>query len=157
MENQENGQNLPQEEEKPEPLKKAKKEKLPYKERRRRWKAAKKARRDEEKEYYRYAPWGKRVWNLYLKKPILSIAGFLLAAVLITVSFSAITELFGTVFMEIYNTTKDNPLSEEDMKKLYELAPLDEEGAKRIDALPAVGLDDLRLHGRVEPRGYGRE
>ena len=142
MENQENGQNLPQEEEKPEPLKKAKKEKLPYKERRRRWKAAKKARRDEEKEYYRYAPWGKRVWNLYLKKPILSIAGFLLAAVLITVSFSAITELFGTVFMEIYNTTKDNPLSEEDMKKLYELAPLDEEGPKRIDALPAVGADE---------------
>ena len=44
--------------------------------------------------------------------------------------------------MEVYQTTKDKPLSEEDMKKLYELSPLDEEGAKRIDALPAVGEDE---------------
>ena len=45
----------------------SKKEKLTHKEKRRRWKAAKKAKRQELKDYYQYAPWLKRVWNLYLK------------------------------------------------------------------------------------------
>ena len=78
MENEENSQALPQEEAKPA---KPKKEKLPRKERRKRWKAAKKARRDTEKEYYRYAPWPTRVWNRYLKKPVVGIAVFLVVLV----------------------------------------------------------------------------
>ena len=98
MENEENGQVLSQEEQKPA---KPKKEKLPRKERRKRWKAAKKARRDAEKEYYRYAPWGKRVWNLYLKKPVLGILGFLLAAALLIVSFSAIVDLCIGLFSDV--------------------------------------------------------
>ena len=44
-------------------------EKLTRKEKRLRWKEAKRARRQAEKDYYRYAPWLRRVWNLYLKKP----------------------------------------------------------------------------------------
>ena len=145
MENQEEKQVLPQEEAQPaQPAQPAKpqKEKLSLKERRKRWKAAKKAKRDAEKEYYRYAPWPTRVWHLYLKKPLTGILTCLIVLVLVAASFGAISELFSSIFMEVYQTTKDKPLSEEDMKKLYELSPLDEEGAKRIDALPAVGEDE---------------
>ena len=142
MENQEEKQVLPQEEAQPAQPAKPQKEKLSLKERRKRWKAAKKAKRDAEKEYYRYAPWPTRVWNLYLKKPLIGIVSCLIVLVLVAASFGAISELFSSIFMEVYQTTKDKPLSEEDMKKLYELSPLDEEGAKRIDALPAVGEDE---------------
>ena len=145
MENQEEKQVLPQEEAQPaQPAQPAKpqKEKLSLKERRKRWKAAKKAKRDAEKEYYRYAPWPTRVWHLYLKKPLTGILTCLIVLVLVAASFGAISDLFSSIFMEVYQTTKDKPLSEEDMKKLYELSPLDEEGAKRIDALPAVGEDE---------------
>ena len=41
----------------------AEKEKLTRKEKRLRWKEAKRARRQAEKDYYQYAPWFKRVWN----------------------------------------------------------------------------------------------
>jgi len=41
-----------------------------------------------------------------------------------------------------YNTTKDLPLDEEGLAKMYELSPLDEEGGARIDALPAIGADE---------------
>ena len=44
----------------------AEKEKLTRKEKRLRWKEAKRARRQAEKDFYQYAPWFKRVWNLYL-------------------------------------------------------------------------------------------
>ena len=56
---------------------KSEREKLTHREKRSRWKAAKKAKRQELKDYYRYAPWLKRVWNLYLKgvfKRLLSLA-----------------------------------------------------------------------------------
>ena len=140
MENEVNDRELPQEEPKPE---KPKKEKLPAKERRKRWKAAKKARRDAEKEYYRYAPWGKRVWNLYLRKPIVGIAVFLVVALFVAVSFSAIAEMIGDIlFGDVYQEVKDRPLDEAGMQKLYELSPLDEEGAARIDAIPGIGKDE---------------
>ncbi|MBR4474806.1 MAG: hypothetical protein IKS55_14385 [Oscillospiraceae bacterium] len=139
MEPMENDVLLPPEEQAPA---KPKKEKLTRKERRKRWKAAKKARRDAEKEYYRYAPWGKRVWNLYLKKPVSWVFGVLLIGVLLIASFGAIADLIGEVFNSVYTSVKDKPLSDEDLKKLYELSPLDEEGAKRIDALPAVGENE---------------
>jgi len=140
MENEENKQVLSQEEEKP---KKPKKEKLPRKERRKRWKAAKKARRDTEKEHYRYAPWPTRVWNLYLKKPVIGIAIFVVVLVLVAASFTAITEMIGGfIFTDYYNEVKDKPLDEKGMQKLYEMSPIDEEGAARIDAIPAVGEDE---------------
>ena len=140
MKNEENQQALPQEEEKPA---KPKRTKLKRRERRKLWKAAKKARREEEKEYYRYAPWGKRVWNLYLKKPVLGVLGLLLAALLIFASIELIQEeIIDPLFTKYYQSVKDKPLSEKDLEKLYELSPLDEEGAKRIDALPPVGEDE---------------
>ena len=114
------------------------KEKLSRKERKARWKAAKKARRGAEKDYYRYAPWGTRVWNLYLKKPI---AVLLVLALLVGLALSNIQGIATAVFNHM-SSNKDRPLSEEDVKKLYELAPLDEEGAARINALPALGEDE---------------
>ena len=105
MDNTENKETLLQAEE--ESIK-PKKVKLKRKERRKLWKAAKKAKREEEKEYYRYAPWGKRVWNLYLKKPVVGILSFLLIAVLLVASFSAIQEtIMGPVFQFFYRSTKD--------------------------------------------------
>ena len=140
MDNTENKETLLQAEE--ESIK-PKKVKLKRKERRKLWKAAKKAKREEEKEYYRYAPWGKRVWNLYLKKPVVGLLSFLLIAVLLVASFSAIQEtIMGPVFQFFYRSTKDMPLSEEDLVKLYEMSPIDEEGAERIDALPKVGENE---------------
>ncbi len=140
MENQTNEQAPEQSEAIPAP---PKKEKLTRKERRRRWKAAKKAKRNEQKEYYRYAPWGKRVWNLYLKKPLKAIMLLLLIALIVVGSIDVITEyIVAPIFSSYYQSVKDRPLSEEDAKKIYEFSPLDEEGAGRIEALPAVGADE---------------
>ena len=41
----------------------ARKERLTRKEKRARWKAAKRAKKQEQREYYRYAPWPKKVWK----------------------------------------------------------------------------------------------
>ena len=65
----------------------AEKEKLTRKEKRLRWKEAKRARRQAEKDYYQYAPWFKRVWNLYLKKVFVAI---LVVAVLFSMVTSSI-------------------------------------------------------------------
>ena len=115
------------------------KEKLTHKERRQRWKAAKKAKREEKKEYYRYAPPIKRWWDLYLWKPVVAI---LLIAMLVSVLYQPAKSLVSRIVMQQYNEIKDRPLSEEDMPKLYELSPLDEEGAARIGAYPAIGEDE---------------
>ena len=139
MDNSENEQVLPQEN-KPAV---SKKEKLTRKERKRRWKAAKKAKRDEQKEYYRYAPWGKRVWNLYIRKPVKTVSVLALVALVIAGSFGIIQQyVLGPVFQQYYFLVKDKPLTEENEAELYKLSPLDEEGAARIDALPAIGEDE---------------
>ena len=117
----------------------AKKEKLTPKERRRLWKAAKKAKREEKKEYYRYAPPLKRWWDLYLWKPVVAV---LLIAFLVSVLFQPAISLIGEIVMQQYYETKDRPLSEKDIPKIYELSPLDEEGAARIEAYPGIGADE---------------
>lgn len=116
-----------------------KKEKLTRRERKRRWKAVKAARRAEKKEAYRYAPFIKRIWVLYLWKPVAAILAVVLLA---SVLYEPIMSAVGAVTMGVYKEIKDMPLSEEDIPKLYELSPLDEEGAKRINAYPSVGADE---------------
>ena len=71
-------------------VKKEKKEKLPYKERRRLWKEAKKAKRQEQKDFYKYAPWPKRIWELYAKAPVRAIAIILILSILLYVNRQAI-------------------------------------------------------------------
>lgn len=108
-------------------------------ERRRRWRAVKKEERAALKERLRYAPVLLRWWILYLWKPALVIvAAAILAVILYQPAMSLISDIVRDQFYEV----KDRPLSEEDIPKLYELSPLDEEGAEKIDAYPAVRGDE---------------
>ena len=85
-----------------------KKEKLTRKERRLRWKAARKARREEQKEYYRYAPALIRWWALYLWKPAVVI----LAAVILCVALFEPVYSFAVGILRLYvSGTIDKPLS----------------------------------------------
>ena len=118
-------------------------EKLTRKEKRLRWKEAKRARRQAEKDYYRYAPWLKRVWNLYLKKPCGTIIVLAVIIGLLSSLFPAFLQETVVPLLYAFNSAnKNSPLDEAGMKKLYEISPLDAEGAARIDALPAVGEDE---------------
>ena len=120
-----------------------KKEKLTRKERRRRWKEAKRAKRAELKEYYRYAPWGKRVWNLYLKKIVNVLLMLTILVGLVAVNMGLIMHgVVAPILMDMYDNAAKKPLTPEQEKELYEMSPIDEEGAARIDALPRVGEDE---------------
>ena len=140
MEKQHNPAEAPVESEKPVA---PKRERLTRRERRRRWKAAKKAKKNEKKEYYRYAPWGKRVWNLYLKKPV---AVLLVLAILLSVTAANMSAIFSGVVVPLmqayYQSMKNQPLTPEKEALIYKESPLDDAGAARIDALPAVGEDE---------------
>ena len=121
----------------------APKERLTRKEKRARWKAAKRAKKQEQREYYRYAPWPKKVWNLWLKKVLKVVAVLLivvgvLAANMETICNEIIVPILRTSIME----QRNKPLSEEQKKQIYELSPIDEEGAARIDALPKSKADE---------------
>ena len=120
-----------------------KKEKLTRKERRRRWKEAKRAKRAELKEYYRYAPWGRRVWNLYLKKIVNVLLMLTILVGLVAVNMDLIIDgVVAPILMDMYDNAAKKPLTPEQEKELYEMSPIDEEGAARIDALPRVGEDE---------------
>ena len=120
----------------------AEKENLTRKEKRLRWKEAKRAKRQAEKDYYQYAPWFKRVWNLYLKKVAIGILVVAVLFSMVTSSIPMIFEMLGPLLFSYNEAIKDQPLDEAGMKKLYEISPLDEDGATRIDALPAIGEDE---------------
>ncbi len=122
------------------------KEKLSRKERKARWKAAKAARRQELEDYYRYAPWTKRVWNLCLKGPIkglltLGIVLGLIGVILVNVS-SLYESLVIPLIREHYMNIRNRPLSEDQIRQIYEASPIDEEGYARIEALPSAGAED---------------
>ena len=114
-------------------------EKLTRKERRRRWKTVKKQERAALKERLRYAPALRRWWSLYFKKPVIAL---LVIAILVSVLYAPAVSLISDQIGEYYYATKDKPLSEKDLPKLYELSPLDEEGAARIASYPAVGENE---------------
>ncbi|MBQ8074476.1 MAG: hypothetical protein IJ237_00675 [Oscillospiraceae bacterium] len=120
----------------------AEKEKLTRKEKRLRWKEAKRAKRQAEKDFYQYAPWFKRVWNLYLKNVAIGILVVAVLFSMVTSSIPMILESLGPLLFSYNEAIKDQPLDEAGMKKLYEISPLDEDGAARIDALPAIGEDE---------------
>lgn len=103
------------------------------------WKADKKSMREAEKAKYQHAPLPTRIWNLYLKKPVtvLAILG-LLAYIFAPAAKEYFENMVSTGINAVYDT-RNNPV---DKEKIYELAPLDKEGAKRIDALGSVDADD---------------
>ena len=122
---------------------KPKRERLTRREKRARWKAAKKAKKQEIREYYRYAPWPKRVWNLWLKKLVKTVFFIVLVVGLLAANMEAIVGgIVVPAIRSYYNSVKNRPLAEEDIAKIYELAPIDEQGSARIDALPAIGADE---------------
>ncbi|MCR5656155.1 MAG: hypothetical protein K6G06_01720 [Butyrivibrio sp.] len=120
-----------------------KKEKISYKERRRLWKEAKKARRNEQKEFYRFAPWYKKIWELYLKAPARAIAIIAILAVLLFVNRQAIYNLFMDTMVSYYlaTYTRKTP-TDEDLILMHQESPIDEEGAVAIDSLPRYGEDE---------------
>lgn len=109
-------------------------------ERKQRWKAAKKERRAALKAQYQDAPGLVRFWNVYAKKPLKTIFYIVLIAALLS---SIVPQLFESagqmLFMTWYESTKNNPV---DSETIYALSPLDEEGGKRIDAIAPVDADD---------------
>ena len=121
----------------------AKKEKLTHREKRARWKAAKKAKKQELREYYRYAPWPKKLWNLGLKKVLKTV--FILVLILGVLAANMET-IFKEIVVPIMRASimeqRNKPLTDEQKKQIYQLSPIDEEGAERIDALPASKADE---------------
>ena len=79
-------------------------EKLTRKERRRRWKAVKKQERAALKERLRYAPALKRWWNLYFKKPVITL---LVIAILVSVLYQPVMNLISDQVAKYYFATKD--------------------------------------------------
>ena len=117
--------------------------KLSPKERKQRWKEAKKLCKERRKEAYRYAPGPVRVWNLYLKKPVTAL---FVALVLLSLLLPVVSMVMdGVVYPAISGfvmETIHKPLSPKDEEKVYELSPMDEEGASRISALGSVDAKD---------------
>ena len=97
-----------------------------------RWKQEKLRRRMELYERYKDAPWYIRIPRLYLIKPCIAL---LIIAVLGSLAYSVVPQM-GFQFLQ---DNKNNPV---DRKEILALSPIDEEGAKRIDALPAVDKND---------------
>lgn len=116
-------------------------QKLTRKEKRRLWKEEKKAAHLAQKEHYRYAPFVTRVWNVYLKKPFLVIA-ILAALCFLFLRFVWPDILEACAIMSYYETDEDRELTEEEIAQMYEMAPVDEEGEKKIDSYPQNGKDE---------------
>ena len=109
------------------------------KERKERWKAAKKKHREELKERYKDAPWIIRIPRVYLLKPF--VTGFiciLLAGGLVFGGISLYKYIVNETFKRMYEN-RNNPV---DTDKIYALSPIDEEGAQRIDAYAPIGEDE---------------
>ena len=102
------------------------------KERRLKWKQEKQRRRQELKERYKYAPWYIRIPRLYLVKPLVALL------VIAAVGYVLVQVGVGLGF-KFLNENKNNPV---DKEEILALSPIDEEGAKRIDAAAPVGKDD---------------
>ena len=118
-------------------------EKLTWKEKRLRWKETKKAKRQEQKEYYSYAPLIVKVWNLYIKKPVCWILALcVLAVAIVGHGKDALTNAFQSGVFSVYDVIKNQDLSEKDKAKVFEMSPIDEEGSARIDAYPALSADE---------------
>ena len=109
---------------------------LRRKARRLRWKKEKADRRQALKDRYRDAPWIVRVPRLYLLKPFIAL---LIIAAVVGGAYALVQTTMPTLISSYLDTNKNNPVSQE---RIYSMSPIDEEGAKRIDAVAPVGKDD---------------
>ena len=122
-------------------LKKEKKQlkKIQRKEKRVRWKEEKKRRRIELKERYKDAPWYIKVPRVYLLKPFIIAAIGLIAATILGFMIYGMGTLFHFILIYALYENRNAPVAEE---KIYELSPIDEEGAARIEAYAPIGEDE---------------
>ena len=112
-------------------------------ERKVKWKAAKRERRQAEKDFYRYAPGIVRCWNLYLKKPFTVLLAICIVFGLCLGPLNTlISDVLTSLTWEYYYSVKDMEISDEEREAIYEMSPIDEEGSSKIDAFPAIGADE---------------
>ena len=110
------------------------------KERKARWRAEKKRRRSELKEHYKDAPFLIKIIRLYLIKPfVFSTIAFwgllLLGATGVGIYFLITTEVLNYAY-----ENRNEPLDDEQL--IYDQSPIDEEGAKRVEAMEPSDPDD---------------
>ncbi len=119
------------------------KEKLTRREKRARWKAAKKAKKAEIREYYRYAPWPKRVWHLWLGKTLRALMVLLIVAGVLAANMELIVNgVVIPVIQDYFLAQRNKPLTAEQREKITELSPIDADEAARIEAIPCGTGDE---------------
>lgn len=106
--------------------------KLSRRERRLAWKQEKKERRESLEAHYRNAPWYIRIPRLYLLRPLITLA------IIAAVGFAGY-QIIPNIALNTIDANKNAPV---DHEKIEALAPMDTEGAKRIDAIGQVDKDD---------------
>ncbi|MBO4903279.1 MAG: hypothetical protein J5518_10835 [Lachnospiraceae bacterium] len=121
----------------------AQKETLTRKEKRQLWKAAKQERRQSQKEFYRYAPWPRRVWGLYLKVPVAILLVVAIIAVIIYINRRPIMNYAYNLIAQVMFAAQDYSAPDEsELEAMREESPLDEAGAAKIDALSPCPADE---------------
>ncbi|MBR5087830.1 MAG: hypothetical protein IK093_00220 [Ruminiclostridium sp.] len=105
-------------------------------ERKARWKEKKKTRRDDLKSYYSDAPWIVRFSRLYLTRVI---AVVLIVAIVILIPSVTVSVMSRINSSNNSARPEDEPVSKEE---IYEISPLDEKGAARIDTLSPGSAED---------------
>lgn len=98
------------------------------------WRETKKKQRKARREYYRSAPWFVKAWKFWLKKLVVVL--LVMAAAMVGFFHSG---LAGKLLESYIERVRDDPVSKE---TIYSMAPLDEEGSARIDAMEPYGKDD---------------
>ena len=105
-----------------------------------RWKKQKREMRRELREKYKDAPFPVRFYHLFFKKILIGFGVSFVALTFLGIVAGVVFEIGLFIYDDYLDEKRDEPV--EDVSILYELSPLDEEGAKRIDAIPEGGKDD---------------
>ncbi len=112
--------------------------KLAKKERKKRWKETKKEDRRKLKEHYKDAPWYIRIPRLALR-PAVKVGFWLIIALIILSIGLEIYDYADYIKYGFLMLHEDDEVTQE---QIYELSPIDEEGAKVIDSYQDINPDE---------------
>lgn len=112
--------------------------KIDKKERKKRWKETKKEDRRKLKEHYKDAPWYIRIPRLALR-PLAKVCFWVIIAAIVINIGIGIYELSAYSNIGLAILHSEDEVTQE---QIYELSPIDEEGAKIIDSYPAINPDE---------------
>ena len=112
--------------------------KLAKKERKKRWKETKKEDRRKLKEHYKDAPWYIRIPRLALRPAVKIGFWLIIAAIVISIGLE-IYDYSDYIKWGYAMLHEDDEVTQE---QIYELSPIDEEGAKVIDSYPDIKPDE---------------